>query len=425
MTSIILTQYNGAILGPIAKLLGWVMSGIYNLMDNVFGIQNIGLSIIILTFVIYLCMLPVTYKQQKYSKLSQQMQPELLKVQKKYEGKKDQVSMQKMQEESQMIYEKYGVSPTGSCLYMFISFPILLALYRVISNVPAYIGSVRNIFTNAVDGIMATDGFADKMTKFISDNNILMSKTTDFANGDKTVVSNFIVDTLYKMGNDGWNAIDKVFGGLSDVFETTRTNLDHVNNFIGLNIGESPLKIIQSAFADKAWLLLIGALLIPVISWLTQMLNLKLMPSAANNSDNDQMARQMKTMNTIMPLFSFVMCFTVPVGLGLYWIAGSLFRSGQQVIFNKHFAKIDLDDIIAQNQEKAKKKREKMGIAENQITNAAKLNTRSNTSFSNTYTEAEREKMLEEASVKSQSAKAGSMTAKANMVREFNERNNK
>ena len=122
MTNIILTQYDGAILGPIARLLGWVMNGIYNLMDHAFGIQNIGLSIIILTFVIYLCMLPVTYKQQKYSKLSQQMQPELLKVQKKYEGKKDQASMQRMQEESQMIYGN-TVFPRQEavCICLFLS----------------------------------------------------------------------------------------------------------------------------------------------------------------------------------------------------------------------------------------------------------------------------------------------------------------
>lgn len=420
---IILTQYDGAILGPIAKLLGWVMNGIYYIMDHVFGIQNIGLAIIFLTFVIYLCMFPVTYKQQKFSKLSQQMQPELQKVQKKYEGKKDQVSMQKMQEETQLIYEKYGVSPTGSCLYMFISMPILLALYRVVYNVPAYIGSVKSIFTDAVNGIMATDGFAEKMAQFISDNKIMLTKTADFTAEDNTVVSNFIVDTLYKMGNDSWDAINKVFTGLSDVFGTTKVNLDHVNNFLGLNIGESPLQIMQSAFADKAWLLIIGALLVPVVSWLTQVLNLKLMPSAASG-DNDQMARQMKTMNTIMPLFSLVMCFTVPVGLGLYWIAGSVFRSGQQLILNKHFAKIDLDDIIEQNQEKAKKKRERMGIAENQITSAARMNTRTNTNLSG-YTEEEKEKLLEEANAKRQNAKPGSMTAKANMVREFNERNNK
>ncbi len=422
MTDIILTQYDGAILGPIAKLLGWIMSGIYYVMENVFGIQNIGLAIIILTLVIYLCMFPVTYKQQKYSKLTQKMQPELQEVQKKYKGKKDQVSMQKMQEETQAIYEKYGTSPTGGCLYMFISFPILLALYRVINNVPAYIGSVKDIFTDSVNGIMATEGFADTMVKFIEDNRIAVA--ANFESTDNGVLFNSIIDVLYKMGESGWDALRNTFTGLSDVLTSTQESLNHVNFFLGLNIGESPWYIMRNAFSDKAWLLLIGALLIPVVSWLTQVLNMKLMPSVAS-SDNDQMARQMKTMNTMMPLFSFVMCFTVPVGLGIYWIAGALFRSIQQVLLNKHMEKINLDDIIAENREKAKKKREKMGISGNQISNAARMNTRGETHLSNELSYAEKEKILEEANQKRKSAKAGSMTAKANMVREFNERNNK
>ena len=422
MTDIILTQYDGAILGPIAKLLGWIMSGIYYVMENVFGIQNIGLAIIILTLVIYLCMFPVTYKQQKFSKLTQKMQPELQEVQKKYKGKKDQVSMQKMQEETQAIYEKYGTSPTGGCLYMFISFPILLALYRVINNVPAYIGSVKDIFTDSVNGIMATEGFADTMVKFIEDNRIAV--VANFESTDNGVLFNSIIDVLYKMGESGWDALRNTFTGLSDVLTSTQESLNHVNFFLGLNIGESPWYIMRNAFSDKAWLLLIGALLIPVVSWLTQVLNMKLMPSAAS-SDNDQMARQMKTMNTMMPLFSFVMCFTVPVGLGIYWIAGALFRSIQQVLLNKHMEKINLDDIIAENREKVKKKREKMGISGNQISNAARMNTRGETHLSNELSYAEKEKILEEANQKRKSAKAGSMTAKANMVREFNERNNK
>ena len=422
MTDIILTQYDGAILGPIAKLLGWIMSGIYYVMEHVFGIQNIGLAIIILTLVIYLCMFPVTYKQQKFSKLTQKMQPELQEVQKKYKGKKDQVSMQKMQEETQAIYEKYGTSPTGGCLYMFISFPILLALYRVINNVPAYIGSVKEIFTDSVNGIMAMEGFADTMANFIKDNRIAV--TANFESTDNGVLFNSIIDVLYKMGESGWDALRNTFTGLSDVFSSTQESLNHVNFFLGLNIGESPWYIMRNAFSDKAWLLLIGALMIPVVSWLTQVLNMKLMPSAAN-SDTDQMARQMKTMNTMMPLFSFVMCFTVPVGLGIYWIAGALFRSIQQVLLNKHMEKINLDDIIAENREKAKKKREKMGISGNQISNAARMNTRGETHLSNELSYAEKEKMLEEANQKRKSAKAGSMTAKANMVREFNERNNK
>lgn len=94
-------------------------------------------------------------------------------------------------------------------------------------------------------------------------------------------------------------------------------------------------------------------------------------------------------------------------------------------MLNKHMEKVDLDDIIAENQEKAKKKREKMGISGNQISNAAKMNTRANTNLSHELSSAEKERMLEEANQKRMNAKAGSMAAKANMVREFNERNNK
>lgn len=67
------------------------------------------------------------------------------------------------------------------------------------------------------------------------------------------------------------------------------------------------------------------------------------------------MANQMKMMNKIMPLFSLVFCFTVPVGLGIYWIASAVARAVQQFFLNKHFDKIDLDDIIKKNQEKARK----------------------------------------------------------------------
>ena len=99
------------------------------------------------------------------------------------------------------------------------------------------------------------------------------------------------------------------------------------------------------------------ALLIPVISYLTQVLNIKLMPTAATaGGDNDQMAQQMKMMNRTMPLFSLVMCFTVPVGLGIYWIASAVVRSIQQFFLNKHFDKIDLDRYYCKRIRKKQRK---------------------------------------------------------------------
>ena len=118
MSDIVLTQYSGAILGPIARFLGWIMNGIYVGIYNLFGIESVVLSIVLITIIIYMCLLPLTIKQQKFSKLSQKMQPEIKAIQAKYKNRKDQESMMAMNQETQLVYEKYGVSATGSCLQM-------------------------------------------------------------------------------------------------------------------------------------------------------------------------------------------------------------------------------------------------------------------------------------------------------------------
>ena len=354
------------------------------------------------------------------------MNPELQAIQKKYKDKKDPTSMQNYQTETQLVYEKYGVSPTGSCVQMLIQMPLLLALYRVFMNVPAYISSVKDVYSGLVSDIMATSGYQDTMTQLVTDLN-MRTVQVDFTATDATTLQNYIVDVLYKISSTGWDTLRDAFPSLTDSINSTYEVVSHVNNFIGLNISDTPMQIIKTGFSSGAYLMAIIALLIPVISYLTQVLNIKLMPTAAGGGDNDQMAQQMKMMNRTMPLFSLIMCFTVPVGLGIYWIASAVVRSIQQFFLNKHFDKINLEDIIAKNQEKAKKKREKMGLSENQISNAARMNTRQVTASqkSSVKTTAEKELELEKANAVKANAKPGSMAAKANMVREFNERNNK
>ena len=104
MNSILLSQYDGAILGPIARVLGWIMNGIFWVLDKI-GIPNIGLAIILFTIVIYLLLMPLTIRQQKFSKLSAKMNPELQAIQKKYNGKKDNDSMMAMQQETKEVYK--------------------------------------------------------------------------------------------------------------------------------------------------------------------------------------------------------------------------------------------------------------------------------------------------------------------------------
>lgn len=423
MTTMILTQYSGSILGPIARVLGWIMNWIYLFLANVFGIENIGLTIIVLTILIYMCMLPLTIKQQKFSKLQQRMQPEIKEIQEKYKNRKDQESQMAMNEETQALYAKYGISPTGTCLPLLLQMPVFFALYRVIYNVPAYVSGVKAAFDGIVDGIYNTPGFQGIMEEFVKTMN-LGQINADFNSSDIGAVKNFIVDAIYKMSTSGWDTLREVFPGLQDVINSTEVQLNHMNTFLGLNISDSPFAIIKSSFSAHSYLLVFLALMIPLASYASQMLNIRLMPQADTDPDS-AMARQMKTMNYTMPLFSLFLCFTVPVGLGIYWIFSSLTRCVQQYFVNKHIQNLDLDQVIAKNVEKRKKKLEKMGIDENQIRNAARMRTKNNVQLSSSMSKEERDSKIEKAYEYRKTANPNSLTAKANLVKDFNERNNK
>lgn len=437
MSDILLTAYPGSILGPIAKLLGMLMDWIYSGISDITGgrVESVVLSIVIITIIIYMCLLPLTIKQQKFSKLSQKMQPEMQAIQAKYKDKKDQASMMAMQEETQLLYQKYGISPMGSCVQMLIQMPILFALYRVFYNIPAYLSGVKGSFTGLVDQIKGVDNYSDTLVSLMEKYNVVTSSglnasnaASKLADASGDTLNNYIIDILYKLPSKGWDALmdGKFFDGIQSAVEKTHDALLHFNYFLGLNISDTPWYIIKSNFTDKPdkWLLfVILALLIPVLSYLTQMLNIKLMPQATNG--NDQMANQMKMMNLMMPLMSLFICFTVPVGLGIYWICSALVRGIQQFFVNRHIENLDLEAVMAKNEEKAKKKREKMGLSEDYIKKAAQIKTKSIDSKANVSTSAETEEKLAKAAEYKANAKAGSLASKANMVKEFNERNSR
>ena len=168
MTSIFLSCYNMPIIKQVAGILGWVMDLLYKMFSR-FGIYNIGLCIIIFTIIVKLLILPMTIKQQKFTKLSSVMNPEIQAVQKKYSGKNDQESMMKMNQELQGIYEKYGTSPTSGCLTILIQMPILFALYGVISQIPTFIPAIGDQFDNAAEIVAEySDELLPKVTKEVN-----------------------------------------------------------------------------------------------------------------------------------------------------------------------------------------------------------------------------------------------------------------
>ncbi len=434
MAPILLTKNTTFIIGPIAEIIGYIMNGIFFVLGKI-GLPNLGLSIIIMTILIYMAMLPLTIRQQKFSKLQRKMQPELNQIQKKYKGKTDSVSVAAQQEEVKQVYEKYGVSATGSCVQLLIQMPILFALYRVFYNIPAYLPLVKDAFFPLVDKLYELDPTGailiaqDENEKYIFSGVAQFVKrfsSESFANGDVTYIKNTFIDVLNKFQSADWTKLAEKASSLGDNITATTTKLNQYNNFLGLNISESPSNIMKNG-----GIMIVVALIIPFLAAFTQWLNVKLMPQASTNDPNDQAAQTMKTMNLMMPLMSAVFCFSLPSGMGLYWIIGAVVRIVQQVFINKHIDKMDIDEMIEKNKEKAKekaqKRKEKAASRSNSREDSSSYraggtSSRRNNKLITKLNQAEENRIEEiNRSRKEKKYREDTLSYKADMVRRFNE----
>ena len=421
----LLTKSNTIIIGQVATLLGLLMNAIFSFTDGVFGISNIGVCIILFTLVIYALLTPLTIKQQKFSKMSAIMNPEIKAIQKKYAGKNDQVSMMKMNEETQNVYAKYGVSPMGTCLPMLIQLPILFSLYRVIWNIPAYVASVKDVFTPLVNVLLKTQG----TQQFLADT---VGNQVNFQRLGYT--ANSAIDALYKFKPADWTAMAEKFPDLSGMISQTTGSLDKMNYFLGLNISNSPMTAMVENFKAHNWILFVCALAIPVLAGLSQWLNTRLMPQAAASpaGDDSSMESSMKMMNNMMPLVSVFFCLSLPIGLGIYWIATSVVTIIQQLIVNAYMDKVNIDDMIAKNPEKVNKKRAKQGLPPAKVTQNATASLKAIKAEEEKEKAAEKvkkekiAKQIEESSkYYNTNAKPGSLASKAAMVQKYNEAHDK
>ena len=369
---VFLTKEDGLIMGPISRILGWIINGIYEFLTlftedvNGIGMANIALCIILFTIVVKMIMLPLTIKQQKSTKLSSQMSPELSAINEKYKGKTDEASRRKMQMETQAVYDKYGTNPMAGCLTLLISLPILFALYRVIYAIPAYINDVYDMYKLAADAIRGVDGYAETLATFVKDANISGLKI-DFELGALTELN--VIDILSKCNEETWQTLAAAFpADVSAQLTSYSEPILHVHNFVGgLNILNTP-----------SWKSI--SVLIPIVSTALQFLQTKISMSANKNKNvkDDPAMASMKSMNIFMPLMSGAICFIMPIGAGLYWIISSVVQIVQQLFINRYMEKITVEELIEKNQAKRAKKLKKMGIdSGNTMATLAKTSTKS------------------------------------------------
>ena len=315
------------ILNPIASLLGIIMNWIYEFF-NLFGVQNIALSIFVFTFIVKTLMFPLTIKQQKFSRLQSRITPEIQKIQEKYKGKKDEASMRKQQTETQAVYQKYGASPTSGCLPLLITLPIMFALYRVINNIPDFVNLVREPYAEVAGAIMAhKDGVG-----------VLAEIATNFEKLTLTAIDD-IIKALATFNTSQWKLLSDA--GLGEVANTAIHSIKDVNNFFGLSITNTP-----------SWKSI--SVIIPILSMGLQFIQSKQISVKTDKKDNAP--NPMASMNVVMPIMSGFFCLMLPIGVGLYWIANSLFSIIQQFFVNKRLDRMDIDELVEKSQAKAKNK---------------------------------------------------------------------
>ncbi len=418
----ILLSTETGFLKPFAWILGKIIDLLFKMVDAIpwDALPVLGICVILFTIIIRLILMPMTIKQQKFSKLSNMMNPEIQAIQAKYKDKRDNASIAKMNEETKAVYEKYGTSPTGGCLTMIIQLPIMFALYRVIYKIPGYVSKIKGLFTNSAgngiaDKIMSIDGYEQLMVDAS-----LVEKTT------AVDTTNELIDVMYNFSNSQWDKVMEIFAEHGIEFGESVDQLFSYTNFFGISLTQNP-----------GWRFTVDghfnwALLIPVLAGVFQFLSVKLTETRNKvniNNDENPMANSMKVMNMVMPILSAVFCVSFPSCIGIYWITGSIVQIIQQFFINRYMDRINVEEMVQKNIEKANEKRKKKGLPPQKMVNGASVYAEEVKKVeAREARKGQRDEEIKKSTDyynQTNDKKPGSLAAKANMVRLYNEKNNK
>lgn len=300
----------------ITRPMGYIIEFIYNL------VQNYGIAIILFTFLIKLALSPLNIKSQKSMKKQQQLQPILAELQKKYAN-----DQEKLSRETMKLYKDNNVSMAGGCLPLLIQMPILVGLYQVIQRPLSYLLHVDfnapEVITR-VYNLRDTFGAATKLAEQTEEN---------LARSYQMTVSQW----SEQAGQTDWSINFNMFGlNLAGTPSEAMTYINELLNGNTAHLGTVLLLIIP-----------IFAIIASIGTMLVQKMLTK-NPSADAKSDSAQnsAAQMSNTMMWMMPVMTGFFTFTLPAGIGLYWIVSSVTQIIQQVVLNIYFDKKKGEELV-------------------------------------------------------------------------------
>ena len=293
------------ILGYIGKFL--------NVITKVMPAHSYILTLFIFAIIFEFVFLPFSIKQQKNSIKQAMLRPKEMAIRKKYAGRNDQATQQKVTQEIQELYQKENFNPLGGCMPLLIQLPIIIILYSVV-----------------IDPIKHVVGYSPEFTNFIyAYFTEHLGETVGATNGSVEILSKIVdtpIEKFYAIGNYCSNP-EEVLGAIRNIQQIAPNfNIGPVNT--GLTPGFTPVNPAQW------WLLAI-----PVLTFLSYFfsmkINRKLTGQPTANESDRQAACSNKMMDYTMPLMSVWMTFIVPGAVGIYWIFKSILGVGKQAILTK------------------------------------------------------------------------------------------
>jgi YidC/Oxa1 family membrane protein insertase len=315
------TREPGMIVGPIAKFLGVIYNMVFNFIYGVIQSNSLGIAIILFTILVKVVLIPLMYKSQQSNYKMQRLQPEMTKIKKKYESKKDAESQQRMAMELQKLQKDNNVNMMGGCLPMLIQLPILYALFYIFQQAYIYIDVVGANYQAIADVLIAIP--VDLRLNIFTDMIVAHKATIDVAStADMMKLINMLTATE-------WNTVITSASDFSAQLAPLLAQKTSIETFMGISM------------INKVGFTFPG-IIIPIFAGFTTYLSTAVMTKkSAQPGGEDPSMQMMKSMNVMMPIMMGGMCITMPGGIGIYWTISNLIQVGQTVLLNKYFRSRD------------------------------------------------------------------------------------
>ena len=341
----------------LAIPLGWLMSFIYS------GIPNYFISIFLFTLIVRIILFPLSLKTQKNQADRARLAPRLERLKKKYE--KD---PKKFQEKQMALYEKEGVSLTGGCLPMVVQ---MLVLFGIISVIYSPLQHIKKMPTDVINTTINSMSFDyDKYEK--AKEHTAEEKAAYEAAKAAGLMKRSTFTGYYKEMNM-LNNMDKyeeqITAALKEKEYDAEKYLTEMKTFrddfkiFGLELLSQPWG--EGGFSSISWLWLIP-LLSGLTALLSSLLSMHYTKQITGSESQPGQGCSNSMMLIMMPAFSLFITFSVPGGVGVYWICSNLIALLQTFVLNQIYnpVKIRAQAEIEYEERRRQKQEDKKRLAE-------------------------------------------------------------